>query len=536
MRVTRRSSLPIALALALLALAASALPALAVSPLSVTNLAIAPVEGQVFSGPLAVVADPNGVHTASEYNGSIEWGDGSTSTATIIASGSAISIVGTHTYIQTGPTLIKVHVEDEAVSESGSAETTIDVADAPLTPSFTTPSVISGAGPTNASTALSVFQAGIGGIDNGTTAGERSGGLRHINWDAVKLDGSQPESLTISAGHTITVPVGSQQERGIELGAPIAVSGDGFATVNPSAAGLFEALSASNLAAPFDTNTILLNVVAPAAPGAAPLPAATRALGVAFLNVRLPNTTSIEYRNGSATLAKVFAPAAPTGKPSFVGALFEAPLVTSVLVTLGTARIFSFDGTNTLANFSGEGGEENMVAADDIVLAEPAPEGPTLTSTVGVPLAGALASFQDPDPNATIHYYSATIDWGDGTRSPGTIAPASSGGSAGSYTVSAGHTYSQPGTLPIAVTIIAGGGRHAHKARATLTSLALGHSSAHLTANRPATLSLTLSSATLSKLRAAAGRHEGIAVKLTLAASSTHGTATATATVASLKL
>jgi hypothetical protein len=637
MRVTRTSSSPIALLVAVLVLLAAAAPALATSfPLTVTNLAIAPVEGQVFSGPLAVVADPNGLHTAGEYSGSIEWGDGTTDSATIIVSGSAISIVGTHTYIQTGPTVLKVSVANSGEPASGSAETTIDVADAPLTPNFTAPTLFSGAGPGAASASLSAFQAAIGGIDNGAIAGEQSGGLRHINWDAVKLDGTQPESLTISAGHTVAVPVGSQQERGIELGAPIAVSGDGFATVNASAAGLFAAFSASNLAAPFDTNTIVLNVVAPAAPGAVPVPAATRALGVAFLNVRLPNTTSIEYRNGQATLAKVFAPVAPAGKPSFAGALFEAPLVTSVLITLGSARIFSFDGSNTLPNFSGEGGAENMVAADDIVLAEPAREGPTLSSTAGVPLSGTLASFQDPDPNATIHYYSATIDWGDGTRGPGTIAPASGGGAG--YTVSASHTYSHAGTLPIAVTIhdlggaqavlhatalvnpaalivsppplptppapapppplhctlavgssalaraylgagaettapaaaaakarhpkatphnhlratarcdqdavvtltalatIAGGGRHAHKARATLTSLALAHTSAHLTANRPAALRLTLSPATLSKLRTAAGRHDGISVKLTLAASSAHGTATATAVVSSLKL
>ncbi|HEY7951768.1 MAG TPA: hypothetical protein VID70_02200, partial [Solirubrobacteraceae bacterium] len=223
MRLTpTRSSLPTVLAFALLALAAAAGPALATSPLSVTNLAIAPVEGQVFSGPLAVVADPNGIHTAGSYSASIEWGDGSTSTATIIISGSAISIVGTHTYIQTGPTLIKVSVTDTAVvpEASGSDQTTIDVADAPLLPLFTAPTLISGAGSLATSTSLSVFQAAIGGIDNGTAPGERSGGERHITWDAIKLDGTQPESLTISPAHTVTVPIDSQQERGIELGAP----------------------------------------------------------------------------------------------------------------------------------------------------------------------------------------------------------------------------------------------------------------------------------------------------------------------------
>lgn len=649
MRVAFRSSLPFALAGALLALAAfSVAPAFATSfPLSVTNLAIAPVEGQVFSGPIAVVGDPNGPHTAGEYSATIEWGDGSTSSATIIVSGSAISIVGTHTYIQPGPTVLGVSVSNSGEPASGSDETAIAVADAPLQPLFAAPTLFSGSGPSATGAALGAFEAGIGGVDNGASAGEQASGLRRIDWDALELDGSQPESLTISAGHTVTAPIGSQQERGVELGSPIAVSNDGFASVNASAVGLFEAFSAGNLAAPFNTNTIALDIVAPSSPGAAPVPAATRALGVTFLNVRLPNTTSIEYRSGQALLAKVFAPAGPAGKPSFVGALFDQPLVTSVLITLGTARIFSFDGTNTLANFSGEGGEQNMVAADDIVLAEPAREGPPLSGAVGVPLSGTLASFQDPDPGANIHYYSASIDWGDGTRGAGAIAPASGGG--GGYTVSASHTYSQAGTLPIAVTIhdlggaqavlhatalispaplivspppmpttpassppppppphctltvgstalsrahlgagalgataeakaakaikaikaikatakhhqaaphnrlratascdqdvavkltastfLGNGGRYVHKARET--ALLLGRTSAALTANHPVTLTITFSSATLAKLHKAISQHRRNPVTLTLAASNSHGTATATATVASLKL
>ncbi len=64
-----------------------------------------------------------------------------------------------------------------------------------------------------------------------------------------------------------------------------------------------------------------------------------------------------------------------------------------------------------------------------------------------------VATFYDPDTNRGPGDYAATIDWGDGQTSPGTVD-----GTAGEYTVSGDHVYLHPGsfTLQVSVTDPAG--------------------------------------------------------------------------------
>ncbi|HEX9099755.1 MAG TPA: Ig-like domain-containing protein [Candidatus Dormibacteraeota bacterium] len=77
-------------------------------------------------------------------------------------------------------------------------------------------------------------------------------------------------------------------------------------------------------------------------------------------------------------------------------------------------------------------------------------QGTTFNATEGLPFSGKVATFTDPDTNATNAEYSATIDWGDGSApSAGTI----SGPIGGSFTVSGTHTYADEGTYPVLVTI-----------------------------------------------------------------------------------
>jgi PKD repeat protein len=609
-------------------LAVTADPVAAAETLTVTNLPIASLaEGQPFSGPIATVVDSGGANLAGEYSATIAWGDGVQQSAVVTVSGEEITILAftAHTYAEEGVQTLTVTVKDEAEHVEGSDATTIAVSDAPLSAPFAAPSVFSGAGPATAN-ALGSFEAGIGGANNGATPGGQPHGFRRIDWDGVKLDGTQPAAITIAPGHAVAIPVDTQQERGVELDSPIAVSGDGFASVNPGVAGLFSPFSAANIVAPFDTNAFALDIVTPAPPGSAPVPALTSGLGVTFLNVELPNTTSVEYLNGKTVLAKVFAPAGGHDQPSFVGALFGSPVITSIVVTLGTARIFNFDGTTFSAGPVTDGGQNNLVAADDVVLAEPAREGLVLSATGGVPFSGTLATFQDGDPNANSHDYGATVDWGDGGTTQGLIAPDPGGG----FTVSGAHSYAQAGTLPVSVTVrdfggasqtfhdtiavapasvapitqlltiaqpaiapphctlstvrsatlarlrdahsasvahrksvarshlrvgvscdesaavtltatatLASAGRKAHRTattRSVARMLALGHTSASVTANHPATLSIALTASTLVRLKAAVTQHRRISVGLTLTVTNAHGSSAVSATLANLKL
>ncbi len=70
------------------------------------------------------------------------------------------------------------------------------------------------------------------------------------------------------------------------------------------------------------------------------------------------------------------------------------------------------------------------------------------SATEGAAATGTVATFTDPDTAATAGEYSATIDWGDGSTSTGTVS-----GSGGSFTVTGSHTYAEEGSHTITATI-----------------------------------------------------------------------------------
>jgi len=73
--------------------------------------------------------------------------------------------------------------------------------------------------------------------------------------------------------------------------------------------------------------------------------------------------------------------------------------------------------------------------------------GATLSATEGMGLTGTVATFTDPDSNASAGDYLATIAWGDGSSSPGTI----SGPIGGPFAVSGIHPYAEEGTNEVTV-------------------------------------------------------------------------------------
>jgi hypothetical protein len=74
--------------------------------------------------------------------------------------------------------------------------------------------------------------------------------------------------------------------------------------------------------------------------------------------------------------------------------------------------------------------------------------GVPVSATEGRPFTGAVATFTDPDTAATPAEYSASISWGDGTTSSGTIT-----GTGGAFTVGGTHTYAEEGSHTTSVTI-----------------------------------------------------------------------------------
>jgi hypothetical protein len=106
-----------------------------------------------------------------------------------------------------------------------------------------------------------------------------------------------------------------------------------------------------------------------------------------------------------------------------------------------------------------------------------------LSPTEGVALTNqAVATFTDADPYGTASDYSATVDWGDGNTSTGTVA-----GSNGSYTVTDAHYYDTAGNYPVTVTITDGAGNPlTESSSAVMTDAALSASAATITGTQNA--------------------------------------------------
>jgi hypothetical protein len=343
--------------------------------------------------------------------------------------------------------------------------------DPPLSPgnpvSIGTPTEFSGVGGTNTSggalTALQSFEAAIGGVKN-IAPSPQTGGFRAITWDGVKLDGTDfgGNTTVIVLNKVVGIPINRFETQGAIFEEVYAVSGDGFKSVNPNVNAasppLFPAFSPSNTFAMFNDNSIELSFVLPRVANLTPAPAATRAFGAIFRNVRIANTTSIEYFNGTRSLGKFFVPVGTQGQAEFLGELFGHPIITSVQITCGTDVIFSFDGTSVApGGVDDPGNNHNLVVTDDFAYAEPTTATnaqPEITTTGGSLFNGVVATFSDLDPNGNRRNFTATIDWGDGHFTPGSITANASGG----FAVQGSNTYAIAGNFPVTVEIADFGG------------------------------------------------------------------------------
>jgi hypothetical protein len=301
-----------------------------------------------------------------------------------------------------------------------------------------------GAGTAGVTSAVGAFERAAGGGDNGQASGEQGSGYRHVTWDAAPVSVESGNPLLITSRVRAT---GSRdlEPWGVELTPPIAVANDGFTSVNSNAGGLFPAYSSPDIWAPYNSDTAELRVIAPASASATPAPAQSRGLGVVFLNVRLASTTQIRYYNGDILLGQVFAPV-NAGGASFAALLFPDAVVNRVVITLGSAAIFSYDGHSPTSG-GPDSGANNLVAADDVYMGEPAPARPAVAATVGAAVSSVLDTFTETDPAATS--FAATIDWGDGTTTPGVISP----GAGVTFNVTGPHAYAKLGTYTATVTV-----------------------------------------------------------------------------------
>src|SRR6476469_4719760 len=158
-------------------------------------------------------------------------------------------------------------------------------------------------------------------------------------------------------------------------------------------------------------------------------------------------------------------PPAPTIDWGDGGPLTPAVCVHSGPDTVSTgSHTYEEEGSYAaVAHYTGPNGAHTTPFALVIDDAAVTATGRTASATAGVAFRGTGSHFVDADPHGAPGDYSVTIDWGDGTTSPGTTSAAGDG-----FDVAGPHTYASPGAYT-AHTAVADKGGASASASSTVT-------------------------------------------------------------------
>jgi hypothetical protein len=204
--------------------------------------------------------------------------------------------------------------------------------------------------------------------------------------------------------------------------------------------------------------------------------------------------TTYNATEGSSTGQQVLAtfsdanPAAPqsdfSATVSWGGALLGTPTFSiqhvsvsssaSIWEVLGSAT-YAEEGTYTVSTTVKDVGGESISTSNTsfkVADASLAAHGaPNFTPSLGVPFSNQLlATFTDATPAGGIGDFTASISWGDGNTSTGSVQLVSHGNSSSSYQVFGGYTYTKPGSYSVVVTITDAGGATAIAASTATTA------------------------------------------------------------------
>jgi hypothetical protein len=353
--------------------------------------------------------DDNTAAPTSDFTATINWGDTTTSTATLTGSAGSYSAAGNHTYLSTGPFLVQITVHDTGGSTTSSNQL-VTVNNAPIIATGTSITGVEGA-------AFSRTVANFTDPDSTLTAGTFTATL---DWgDGTSLDtgpvSGSNGNYSVAGAHTYA------DERSTPYPVTVTITLNGAPSVDATAASTATitdaALHAGTLTAP----------------------------GTAFKGVS--TNASLQFTDDNT--------AAPTS--DFTATINWGDTTTTIATLTGSAGNYTAAGSHayvatgqfpvqiTVHDTGGSTTSGNQLIT--VSNAPITPTGASITTQEGVVLTGTAATFTDPDTTLTAVSFTATIDWGDGT-STGTIT-----GSNGSYTVTGSHTYPEEVGTPYPVTV-----------------------------------------------------------------------------------
>ncbi|HWB08911.1 MAG TPA: TIGR03118 family protein [Pirellulales bacterium] len=374
-----------------------------------SGTSFAATEGQSFNGLVGSFADPSG---PGSYVANINWGDGTSSSATTVSSGlsGGFNVTGTHTYTSVGSFSVSAvisEVSGTTTTAIGTIDSTATVSDPntltatagafTATQGLSTTATVATFTDSNSAATASLFSATINWGD-GTTAS--AGSVTRGGDGVFTVSGSHAyvENGTLTATVTVSDTPGTATATTTSV-ADVA-DGNTFTPHPMTIASNAGQTFAGNVATFSDTNTLV-----------------RAADFTATINWgdSTTSTGTITAANGVLTVS---------GSHSYTSGGTLEPV--SVIITENSPGTANATATSTA-----------VVAAGNFTAT-----GATITATASSASSPqTLASFT-PDAADQSDTFTATIDWGDGTSfTVGTVT--SSGGS--SFNVVGSHIYSTPG-------------------------------------------------------------------------------------------
>ncbi|HEV2034160.1 MAG TPA: putative Ig domain-containing protein [Candidatus Dormibacteraeota bacterium] len=377
----------------------------------VTPVAISTTEGTSFTG---IVATYNGPCSPAACIVTISWGDGTVSAGTVSGPSGAQTISGTHTYSDEGSFVTAITVMDNGFTFVGNVTATVAEADS-LTAASAPISAVEGTlvsgviatfADTNTNNVAADFVATIVWGDGTTSAGivTAIGGVISVSANHTYADefaGTYSVTLTDDAPGTAT---------SIASAAITVNEGDALTGAATPIAAMEGAAFSGTVAIFTDTYTN---------------------------NVAGDLTATIVWGDGTTT----------AGIVTLLGGS----------VTVSGTHTYVDEGAFTYSVTLGDDapGTATATAIGTVNVADAAITGTSspLHGTAGVPLTNVVVGTFVDQQKETLGSYTATIQWGDGTTSAGTVTDPP-----GTLHVSGSHTYASAGTYGMTVTLIDSGG------------------------------------------------------------------------------
>jgi len=358
---------------------------------------------------VATFSDSTPGDTASSFTASIDWGDGVTTAGSVVGGSGSFTVEGGHTYTDEGGPAAIVTLTRTSDQATSTVSGFVSVAEG---------DALTGQGATFSATAQNSFSGAVATFSDTDTATAASDFAVTVDWgDGTTAAGSvsgSNGSFTVNGSHTYAT--------------------EGQFTVQVQGAD-----DDSGTATFSATSTATVHLA-----GQMVLTSATEA-------VALGNSTAVATFSGAA---------AGDTASSFTASINWGDGVTTAGTVVGSSGTFTVEGGHTYADEGSDPASVTIthtsdgiqssasgsvaVAEDDVLT----PHGTTIKTKANQAFSGAVATFGDTDTANIAGDFNATIDWGDGSTTAGTV----SGGS-GSFTVNGTHTYTHPGHENVTVTL-----------------------------------------------------------------------------------